>query len=133
MAAPQKAPASWDTQYGITLRHSNFRATAKATGTAGLKCAPLIPPDTWPASITANPQPKMLISQLSGPNGTVCLPEPGRPTTLTAQVPRPSSNTTKVPKNSASIAPASPARSLVKVLCLGSVSVVKVVNVVSPN
>jgi hypothetical protein len=43
---PAKAPAIWATQYGITLRQSNFRATAKASVTAGLKCAPLIPPET---------------------------------------------------------------------------------------
>src|ERR1700728_4509468 len=68
--------------------------------------------------MTAKAQPKTLISQLSGPNGTDCRPEPGRPTTLTAQVPRPSSSSTNVPKNSASIVPAKPARSLViDVIC----------------
>src|ERR1700722_8696190 len=73
----------------------------------------------------------MLISQLSGPNGTVCLPEPGRPTVLTAQVPRPRSNRTKVPKNSASIAPAIPARSFVKVVGVAAFTACKVVNVIS--
>src|ERR1700753_405460 len=106
---------------------------AKASVTAGLKWAPLIPPETQAASITANAQPKTLISQLSGPNGTVCRPEPGRPTVFTAQVPSPSSNSTKVPKNSASMAPAIPARSRVKVECVGDRSAVKVVNALSPT
>nr|WP_250160919.1 hypothetical protein [Mycobacterium senriense] len=54
-----------------------------------------------------------MISQFAGPNGTVCRPDPGNPTTLSAQVPSPSSSRMKVPKNSASMAPGSPARSLV--------------------
>ncbi len=37
--------------------------------------------------------------------------DPGKPTTLSAQVPRPSRSSTNVPKNSASIAPGNPARS----------------------
>src|ERR1700690_3676698 len=63
----------------------------------------------------------------------VCRPEPGRPTTFTAQVPRPRSNKTKVPKNSASIAPAIPARSLVNVVGVAAFAACKVVNAISPT
>jgi hypothetical protein len=56
-----------------------------------------------------------------------------RPEQRYEQVPRPGSNTTKVPKNSASIAPGIPARSLVKAVGLSGVSAAKVVNVESPT
>lgn len=81
--------------------------------------------------MTAKAHPKTMMSQFAGPNGMrprFCLPEPGRPTTARATVPSPSRINTNVPKNSASIAPASPARSRVNGMVLVSVRSLIVAN-----
>jgi TRAP-type C4-dicarboxylate transport system permease large subunit len=45
-AAPANAPSICATMYQGTLAQGNPRRTAKAMVTAGLMCAPLIPPAT---------------------------------------------------------------------------------------
>ncbi len=44
--AARNAPMTWAPQYGSTLPHANPRRTASASVTAGLMCAPEIPPAT---------------------------------------------------------------------------------------
>src|SRR6202012_1016926 len=72
--------------------------------------------------MTAKAQPNTRISQIAGPNAPDCLPEPDQPTTFSGHVPRPSVISTNVPKNSASMAPGSPARNRVYEVVFGGVA-----------
>src|ERR1700753_2763407 len=72
--------------------------------------------------MTAKDQPNTRIRQFAGQNATDCLPEPDKTTKIRAHVPRPSVISTNVPKNSASMAPGSPARNRVYEVVFGGVA-----------
>ncbi len=84
------------------MRHGKPRRGAKPGVTAGLMCAPLIPPAAWTPNVTANAQPQVTMTQLAGPNEPACLPEPGRPATASATDPSPSSGRMKARSQPAS-------------------------------
>ena len=87
-AAPTKAPATWAAQYGTTFRQGNLRRAAKASVTAGLRCAPLTPPATHTANATAKHHPNTIGGQSPAARkivvGVAARPEPGRAATAIA-------------------------------------------------
>ncbi len=66
-------------------------------------CAPVTPPATYTAMVTAMAHPQVISSQSPAPaNIAGVRPDSGRPTTATATTPAPKASRMKVPKNSAS-------------------------------
>ena len=57
-ADPKNAPKYWATIQIGTFAHGIFPHTANANDTAGLRCPPLIPPETITPKVTPSPQPK---------------------------------------------------------------------------
>src|SRR5579883_773170 len=66
-------------------------------------CAPLTPPATYTAMVTAIAHPQVISNQSPAPANIVGVrPDSGSPTTASATTPAPNASRTKVPKNSAS-------------------------------
>src|SRR5436190_13954256 len=101
---------------GATFGHGNFLRIAKARVTAGLMCAPLTPPATYIANVTAIAQPQVISSQSPAARKIVVLfsvrPEPGSAATAIATTPSPNAISMKVPRNSARHSPGVPPRDL---------------------
>src|SRR5919198_6580039 len=97
--------------YPGTLDHGKPRLTAKATVTAGLMCAPLTPPATYTARVTAKNHPNPMINQ-SPLASKIFVPRPDwfSAATAIATTPSPNRMSTNVPKNSERYSPQAVAR-----------------------
>src|SRR4051794_16412939 len=88
-------------------------------------CAPLIPPATYIANVTAIAQPQVISSQSPAARKIVVLfsvrPEPGSAATAIATTPSPNAISMKVPRNSARHSPGVPPRDLRPPLRIGKI------------
>src|SRR6266545_3799953 len=95
-SAARNAPTVWAPQYGSTLPHGNPRRTASASVTAGLMCAPEMPPATYTPMITPMPHAQWMD----------CAPALNGVSTVCATTPTPKMMRVKVPSISADSSPA---------------------------
>src|SRR6266511_5599674 len=94
-SAARNAPTVWAPQYGSTLPHGNPRRTASASVTAGLMCAPEMPPATYTPMTTPMPHAQWID----------CAPAVNGVRTVCATTPTPNTMRLKVPSISAESSP----------------------------
>src|SRR6478752_6463580 len=97
MADATKAPAVCATMNGSTFDHGKRRKAAAAIVTAGLRCPPDTPPDTYTPIMTARPQ-AMFIERywpLLPPPRLTCATT-ATPKTMSTSVPRNSARTSRL-------------------------------------